>query len=453
MARLAEQEVLLQLSELSSKTNGLFWVAYSGGLDSQVLLALSQKAVPQTQLRAIHINHGLSSQANAWQEHCRLYCEQLNIDFECRKIELNNTTSNLELQARQARYEVFESIVNEDDYILMAHHQNDQIETVLYRLLRGSGLKGLAGIPVQRKLGRGILLRPLLKYSKQVLIEYAENSKLTWVEDSSNSNIDFDRNYLRQEIVSGLKARWPEVGKSIQRSADLSIESEGLLNELAKIDAEKSIIRNQSNLPVEFMKEMDDSRQRNVLRYWFHILAEDFNIAKPGFEELRCIVEEVIPAAEDAQPLVSWKHAGNKMQLRRFANKLYVLKNFPNEINRKALVIKIGENLELGANLGCVNLEATTSKGVVFQEGDKLEIRFDCIESEAKPAGRKTRSFKKLYQNYAVPPWMRDRIPLLFVNGKLSAVADLFVCHEMAAEDGQKQLKINWQRTDIHCGY
>ena len=444
---------LLEGFELQLRDADRAWVAYSGGLDSQVLLTLSQKAVPQAQLRAIHINHGLNPQADAWQEHCRLYCAQLNVDFEFRKVKLNNTGRNLELKARQARYAVLESIVQEDDYILMAHHQNDQIETVLYRLLRGSGPKGLAGIPVERKLGRGTLLRPLLKYSKEMLIEYAEASKLIWVEDGSNSNIDFDRNYLRQEIIPALKARWPEAGKSIQRSADLCIESEGLLNKLAEIDSGKFIVRNQAYLPIQFMREMDSSRQRNILRYWFQILAEDFDVVKPGFEELRCIVKEVIPAAEDAQPLVSWKYAGYEMQLRRFASKLHVLKNFPVEINRKPLAIKLSENLGLGANLGCIKLESTTSNGVIFQEGDELEIRFDCSDLEAKPAGRKTRSFKKLYQDYAVPPWMRDRIPLLFVNGKLAAVADLFVCDEMAAEDGQKQLKIYWQRTDIDCGY
>ena len=118
MALLTEQDILRKLSDLSSTTKGVVWVAYSGGLDSQVLLLLSQKAIPPAQLRAIHINHGLSPQADVWQEHCRQYCEQLNIDFECRKVALQDSKSNLELRARQARYAVFESLIQKLDYIL-----------------------------------------------------------------------------------------------------------------------------------------------------------------------------------------------------------------------------------------------------------------------------------------------------------------------------------------------
>lgn len=453
MARLAEQEVLQQLADLSSKTKGLFWLAYSGGLDSQVLLKLALQAIPLAQLRAVHINHGLNAQADVWQEHCRSYCERLSIEFVCKKVEIDQSASSPEQQAREARYTAFEALINEGEYILMAHHQDDQMETVFYRLLRGSGPRGLAGMPVQRKLGPGMLFRPLLNYRKEDLIEYAEKSGLTWIEDDSNSNISFDRNYLRQEIIPSLKARWPEAGKSIQRSAELSSESEHLLKDLAKLDAGEHFDSKQSTLSLELLNGMGAIRQRNLLRYWFQCLAESCDIPVPGYEELRRIVEEVIPAVEDAQPLVSWKHAGIDVQLRRFANKLYVLKNFPAEISHAPIVVQIDEGLELGANLGRINLVNVSNGGVSYRAGDELEIRFDCAQVEAKPAGRKTRSFKKLYQDYAVPPWLRERIPLLFINGKLAAVADLFVCHEMLAEEGQKQLKINWLRTDIHCGY
>jgi len=453
MARLAEQNLLRQLSDLSATTKGLFWVAYSGGLDSQVLLSLALKSVPLKRLRAIHINHGLSPQADSWQEHCRQYCEQHKIVFECRKVEINNQSSNLELQARQARYAVFEALLQEGDYILMAHHQDDQLETVLYRLLRGSGPRGLSGIPGERKLGTATLLRPLLKSSKEDLRDYAENAGLNWVEDSSNSNTGFDRNFLRQEIVPRLKERWPQAAASIQRSADLSRESELLLKQLARVDAGDCFEEIRSFLPLKLMQGKDPVRQRNLLRYWFQLLADSFAVPMPGYEELRRIVEEVIPAAEDAQPLVCWQHAGTVVQLRRFADKLYVLKDFPEVIKRSVLTIKPDVDLELGSNLGLIKLETTASGGVSFQEGDQLEIHFDCTQAEAKPVGRKTRAFKKLYQDYAVPPWLRDRLPLLFINGKLAAVADLFVCHEMAAEVGEKQLQINWRRTDIHCGY
>ena len=453
MARLAKQDVLRQLADLSADTKGLFWVAYSGGLDSQVLLHISQKVLPSAQLRAIHINHGLSPQADVWQEHCRLYCEQLKIDLECRQVALDNPSSNLESQARHARYAVFESLITAEDYLLMAHHQDDQMETVLYRLLRGSGPKGLAGIPETRALGRGNLFRPLLPYSKDELTDFAKQEGLSWVEDESNTDIGFDRNFLRQSTIPSFKSRWPAAGKSMQRSAELLAESEQLLQTLAIIDAGDLLLNNTTTFPLELMQGKDMPRQRNLLRYWFQMLAEDYAIPIPGFQELRCIVEEVIPAAADSQPLISWQRGGISVDLRRFANKLYVLKNFPAEIDKVALAMEAGTTLELGANLGSIGLEESSSGGVRFQAGDQFEIRFNCDNSDAKPAGRKTRSFKKIFQDYGVPPWLRNRIPLLFVNGKLAAVADLFVCDDMAEKNGKKQLRINWERADVYCGY
>lgn len=453
MARLAEQDILRQLADLSAFTGGLFWVAYSGGLDSQVLLHFCQKALPSAQLRAIHINHGLSPKADAWQQHCENYCKLHNIEFECRKVDISHSGSNLELQAREARYEVFETLIREEDSILMAHHQDDQMETVLYRLLRGSGPRGLAGIPAKRALGNGALLRPLLDYSKDDLTEYAKQAGLNWVEDESNSDISFDRNFLRQIIIPSIKTRWPSAGKSIQRSAELLAESEQLLHTLAILDAGDFMATKKTVFPLELIQGKDLPRQRNLLRYWFQSLAEAYAIPMPGFEELRCIVEEVIPAPEDAQPLISWKQDDTTIDLRRFANKLYVLKNFPRDFNQGAYPIKPGMTLALDFNLGTITLEESTSGGIRMQEGDIFEIRFDCAQSDAKPAGRKTRSFKKIFQDYGVPPWLRSRIPLLFVNGELAAVGDLFVCQNLAAKSGQKQLKIYWQRADVYCGY
>ncbi|PCJ40401.1 MAG: tRNA lysidine(34) synthetase TilS [SAR86 cluster bacterium] len=464
MAPLTEQDILLSLPDLSATQGSTFWVAYSGGLDSQVLLSLLQKIIPTTQLRAVHINHGLSPQADDWQAHCQQYCQRSGISFECKTVVIDKSASSLELQARQARYAVFESLLQADDYLLMAHHQDDHMETVLYRLLRGSGPRGLAGIPAQRKIGKGILLRPLLKVSKEALTDYAKTTGLSWVEDSSNKDTNFDRNLLRQDIIPTLKMRWPQVGKSIQRSAELCFESEQLLQELAKIDAGQ-VLNTPDNIPesslaIASLTELNKPRQRNVLRYWFQGLAEGYGIPVPGYEELRRIVDELIPAAEDARPLVAWKNAKVNVQVRRFAGKIVVLKDFPAVFDKRVRAINLEEKLELGGNLGAVILEKLTATsdlvatdGVCIEAGDALEIRFQCDEPEAKPIGRKTRSLKKNYQDYCVPPWLRDRIPLLFINGKLVAVADLFVCHGKGAKKGQKNVKINWQKLDIYCGY
>ncbi len=449
----AEQKILQQLSDLSSKASGTFWVAYSGGLDSQVLLELARKSIPLERLHAIHINHGLSPHADMWQSHCQEYCDQANISLQCQKLTLPVAAGNIEKMARQARYEIFEELMQPQDYCLMAHHQDDQLETILYRLLRGSGPRGLAGIPQERQLGRGKLYRPLLHSSKQALFDYATQESLTWIEDDSNQNTDFDRNFLRHNIIPGIRSRWPEAASSIQRSADLSFEGEELLSELAQVDIAGRIVAGQTSLPLDFMRSLDPRRQRNVLRYWFRMLAQEYAIPTPGYEELRRMVEEAIPAAEGAQPLISWKHDGIEVQLRRYADKLFVLKNLPQHVDRSARLIRPGEQYQLDAGLGTITVKEVTNGGFLFREGDELEIRLGCDLPELKPFGRRTRSIKKIYQDYAVPPWLRDRIPMVYVNGNLAAVADLFVCHKMAAKNQQKQLAIHWQRADIYCGY
>lgn len=373
--------------------------------------------------------------------------------FECRKVAVDGSSSSLELQARQARYAVFDALLEPEDFLLMAHHQDDQMETVLYRLLRGSGPRGLAGIPARRPIGKGTLLRPLLKFNKSALSEYAEANDLSWIEDSSNSDTDFDRNFLRQEIIPLLKKRWPEAGKSIQRSAELCTESEILLQELARLDGGLHKDNLATSLPLDSLNKLDKARQRNVLRHWFQNLSAHYELPVPGYEELRRIVEELIPASIDAIPLVAWNKNNDEVQVRRFAGSLYVLKNFPAHFDAGDRDIEPGMQLELGARLGTVLLEEVSKEGIPYQEGDRLQIRFTGTEREAKPKGRKTRSFKKLYQDYGVPPWLRDRIPLLYINGNLAAVADIFICHDNLHEQGRKQLRFNWQRLDIHCGY
>lgn len=453
MALLTEQAILLALAGLTATHERTYWVAYSGGLDSQVLLSLLHSTIPRRQLRALHINHGLHPEADNWQLHCRQYCEGQGIAFEARKVVVDRTASSLERQARESRYQIFESVLEPDDILLMAHHQDDQMETVLYRLLRGSGPRGMAGIPAQRKIGKGLLIRPLLNFSKAELTEYARVNDLQWIEDSSNLDTNFDRNFLRQEIIPRLKMRWPDAGKSLQRSAELSRESESLLQELAAMDS--GLLQNnpETSFPVAILARLDHARQRNVLRYWFQSLSEKYAVPVPGYEELHRIVDELIPAAIDASPLLGWKNGQDDIQLRRFAGRLYVLKNFSADFDPSPRHIAPGIQLDLGANLGTVSLQECAADGIPCQDDDELQIRFRSDETSAKPAGRKTRSFKKLYQDYGVPPWLRDRIPLLYVNGNLAAVGDLFVCHTEPQQTGQKQLRLNWQRQDIHCGY
>ena len=200
------------LDELS--TENRIFVAFSGGLDSTALLFLCNKALKQkkiSNLKAIHINHNLSKNSDDWQQHCESFCRSNNIEFESFVVEVPNLRSSIESQARQARFKIFESLLDENDQILLAHHRDDVFETILLRLFRGTGVDGLSGLNEKRSLGKGEIIRPFLNLSKSDLEIFVHKNDLPFVEDDTNLNNDFDRNFLRNEIIPSLEKRWSKL--------------------------------------------------------------------------------------------------------------------------------------------------------------------------------------------------------------------------------------------------
>ncbi len=192
------------------------FVAFSGGLDSTALLFLCNKALKQkkiSNLKAIHINHNLSKNSDNWQQHCESFCRSNNIEFESFIVEVSKNRSSIESQARQARYKIFESLLDTNDQILLAHHRDDVFETLLLRLFRGTGVDGLSGLSEKRSLGKGEILRPFLNSPKSDLKIYIDENELAYVEDDTNSNNNFDRNFLRNEIVPSLETRWSKLSE------------------------------------------------------------------------------------------------------------------------------------------------------------------------------------------------------------------------------------------------
>ncbi len=452
MAQPTEAEFLRRLPDISHHSKARFWVAYSGGLDSQVLLDLALKTLPASSLRAIHVHHGLNAQADQWQQHCENFCASAGIELVCQRIHPALDRSSLEQEARRARYAAFAALLQADDFLLMAHHQDDQLETMLLHLFRGSGIKGLRGIPTSRDLPGARLLRPLLDYTREDLLAYARQHRLEWIEDSSNEDRGFDRNYLRHDIVPLIKQRWPGAARAAHRSAMLNHEADHLLGLLAQADLGMDFTMLKPKLPLGKLKTLEESRQRNTLRYWFAALAEQYALPAPGFEELRRLVAELIPAPADARPLITWSDSKVEVQARRYRDTLYVLKNFPAQSPSGSYALELNNSLLLPANLGRVRLQAAPD-GLAIEAEDRLEIRFGDEAGSVKPRGRKTRTFKKIYQDYGVPPWLRQRIPLLFVNEELAAVGDLFMCADQAAKNAENSLILTWERADIHCGY
>ena len=205
----------IDLLDALSPENKIF-VAFSGGLDSTALLFLCNKALKEKKignLKAIHINHNLSKNSDNWQQHCESFCTSNKIEFESFIVEVSKNRSSIESQARQARYKIFESLLDENDQIVLAHHRDDVFETLLLRLFRGTGVDGLSGLNEKRSLGKGEIIRPFLNSSKSDLKIYIDENDLQYVEDDTNLNDDFDRNFLRNEIVPSLETRWSKLSE------------------------------------------------------------------------------------------------------------------------------------------------------------------------------------------------------------------------------------------------
>lgn len=391
---------------------GKVFLAFSGGLDSSCLLhMLSALNIDCT---LIHVNHHLSPNASAWEAHC-LKCAH----FYQRKIiiesadNLHSTGEGLEQAARDARYELMARHIQPGDVLLTAHHQNDQAETVFFRLLRGGGLTGLSGMRPQREFAAGDLLRPLLAQSRSCLESYAAQNNLSWVEDESNQNLRFHRNFLRQKIFPQLEAHWPGFRKRVAQTAVILGESAALLREYAEADMVLCARRQErlgESLNLQKLLHFSAPRRHGVVRTW--MASQGFNF--PTRAQLH-EVEKLTVCRSDGMPLV---RAGN-CEFRRFKNRIFCMRQQA-IFNPREMPWDGKQNLQLPDGSILQNLGPESNEYIVrFRQGGER-----CQPSE-RPCSQ---SLKKLLQEYALEPWLRERIPLIYCNGELLAVGDLFSC-------------------------
>ncbi len=426
------------LPSLQPHLSAARWVvAYSGGVDSHVLLhylvklAQTEKCPPIT---ALHIHHGLQNDADAWQNHCQQVCAELGVGFAASVVAVD-AASNVEENARSARYQVFTDFLQTGDVLLQGHHGDDQAETVLMRLLSGAGPQGLAGIPAQRKLGLGQLLRPMLTLSKTDILAYAQQYKLQWVEDGSNDNTDFDRNFLRQQILPQLKQRWPELTKTVSRSARLSGELSAELTEQAKGYLAKCDFQTDDlSIDLEALQQLSLAQRQLALRQY---------IARAGIKPPSHAVlqqcELLIFAGKDTQPQVQLAD----LFMRRFAGRLMLV----------ADTVKIDSEVEYSWDgIDALSLGGERQLSVSPTEGGGLKpfthavVKYRRGGERCRPLGRQySQSLKKLLQEYGVEPWQRDSVPLLYINDQLAAVGDYWVCADFASAEGEGWAII-WQR-------
>lgn len=393
-----------------------YWVAFSGGMDSLVLLTLCgelRKHYP-IRLRAIYVNHGLSPHAGKWADHCRHVCQAYSIDFIERMVHIDRASKkSLEEAAREKRYAVFAEVMQVGDVLLTAHHQDDQAETVLIQLLRGAGPKGLAGMPETKPFALGWHVRPLLSFPREVLLAYASSLQHSWVEDESNSQVTLTRNFLRHQIIPLLKERWPSVAATFSRSAVHCSEAQVLLEEYAVEDWKKVQGSNEGTLSVQKLRVLSSTRLRLVIRLWI----EKNGFPLPDTKKLTAIEQQVLTAAWDRFPCVKWKGA----EIRRYRDDLYVLTTlapfdpmscFPWDMVEPLSIPGIGtlraKSVHGGQGLrpGIPNLSVRLRRG-----GEKL-----CLPN------RGCHTLKNLFQEWEVLPWMRERLPLIFAGERLIGV-------------------------------
>lgn len=293
----------LNFSELLNDVSGKIWIAYSGGLDSTVLLHLAAQYTQQNNMlcEAIHVHHGLNKQADDWVLHCKKICSALNIPVTIERVEIENKGKGVEAAARDARYDAFAAHMHDNDVLLTAHHQDDQIETLFLRLFRGTGVRGLGGMQVTRPLQKGMLVRPLMHYSRESLLDYANNKQLQWIEDNSNYEMHFDRNFIRHELMPKIKTRRKGVEKSLLRTMKNCKDADELLIDLAAIDF-KSCSLEKNELSVSELKTLSVARQYNVLRYWLKLNS----VSVPDRIKLKTIISDAISSKYEARPIVDW---------------------------------------------------------------------------------------------------------------------------------------------------
>jgi len=298
-------------------------VGFSGGLDSTVLLhrlRLWREQEPDVQIRAIHVHHGLSSNADRWVAHCESLCEAWHIPLIVERVTLHDEGLGTEAQARKARYLAFEKVLQAGEALVTAQHLDDQCETFLLALKRGSGPAGLSAMPVRTEFAGTQLIRPLLGETRTSLETWAKDYNLCWIEDESNQDDSYDRNFLRLRVLPLLSERWPHFADATARSAALCAEQESLLDELLTEEL-ASVISTEGALKIEPLEAMSVVRRAALLRRW--LAAHDAQM--PSRTMLNRIWEEVALAREDATPRL---HLGG-FEVRRFKGELWWVKCQP----------------------------------------------------------------------------------------------------------------------------
>lgn len=410
-------------------------LALSGGLDSVVLFHALQtlRTRHPFELRALHVHHGLSPNAEAWVNFCEQLCASHTVELTVHRVNIaRNDPAGIEAAARRERRHIFAAL--DADYLLTAHHQNDQAETLLLQLLRGAGPKGLAAMAeMQRHLGwRAAHLRPLLNQGRAELWRYAQTHGLTWVEDESNLDPHYRRNALRQQVLPLLATHFPGTSATLARAAVLQADAAELQDDLARLDAQTAI--NDDRLDCAALADLSAPRARNLLRHFI----EWRGWAMPNARRLNEALHQLLDARQDACVCVNLGEG----ELRRFRGGAFLVSSRAPAV--QAPLVWRGESaIELdaiGLRVAFTPALGSGLKRAVLESGHvELRLRQGSEHIRLVPAGPH-RTLKNVLQESAIPPWERDRLPLLLCDGHLVWASGIGFDVDYLAEAGEPGL-------------
>lgn len=418
-------------------------LAYSGGPDSAALLAAlaSLRRVHRFGLRALHVHHGLQSAADAWARQALAQARRLRVPCERLQVRVARARGeSLEAAARAARYRALGQALQGGELLLTAHHQEDQLETVLLALMRGSGVRGLGAMAPLMPWSGTLLVRPLLSISRRQLERYGSERGLRWIEDPSNQDLRFDRSYLRQRVLPCLQERWPAAALTAARSAAHLREARALLEQLA--ERSLAAARDGATLRVSALARLSLPERKNALRLF---LAER-GLSAPDHRRLQEIAGPMLAARADALPRVGWQGG----ELRRFGDRLFALRSAPLQLSERdwawqeqpRLEFEDGSALTLARERhGQVHLAALPAR---------LSVRFRRGGERLQGAAGHG-ALKQLLQTEGIAPWARGQVPLIGAGERIVAVADLWVDPAYAARPqtrSSERARLRWQRVD-----
>lgn len=426
----------------SSRFGGRLVLGLSGGVDSVVLLhvlAGLRSRFQFLQLSALHVHHGLSTDADQWVVFCQDLCRRLAVPLLVERVNVHRDAGlGLECAARHARYAAFQCA--EADWIVLAHHQDDQAETVLLNLLRGAGPLGAAAMPESRVLSAGHkrLLRPLLDIPREQILVYARHYALSWVEDASNTDQDLTRNFLRAGVMPLLQTRFPAAARTLARVAGHFAETVSLLDELAVADW--GSVRQGDGVEVDGLRRLSPARRKNLLRYWLR----SRDIPMPDAAHLEEILRQLLLAAQDAEPCLQLRQGWS---LRRYRGAIYLLADAVVEPARFAAVTWQGEpQLPWGGGVLHFQRKFGEGLGAARVQPGRVSIRARAGGESFRLAERRpARSLKKVLQELGVPPWRRSVLPCVWCGEDLVWVAGLGPAAGWECREGEEGWQLFWE--------